>query len=71
MGGGMLAERLARLRPGAQVLYISGYANGDDAPSRPSDTAVHVLARPFTADTLAKKVREVLSRTASQRTTVS
>jgi PAS domain S-box-containing protein len=71
MGGGMLAERLARLRPGAQVLYISGYTSADGAPAEPSDRSVHVLARPFTADTLAQKVREVLSATPTQRTTVS
>jgi len=71
MGGGMLAERLARLRPGAQVLYISGYSSGDGATAEPSDRSVHVLARPFTADTLAQKVREVLSSASSQRTTVS
>jgi len=62
MGGGRLADRLSRLRPGAQVLYISSYSNGDAGRDEMLDPGMHVLRRPFSAETLARKVREVLTK---------
>jgi PAS domain S-box-containing protein len=55
--GMMLA---ARLRPEAKVLYLSGYV--EDAMTRLgiSGAADTFLCKPFTADGLARKVREVL-----------
>ncbi len=66
MGGGRLADKLARMRPGAQVLYISGYSSGEGAPIESAGPNMHVLARPFSATTLAQKVKEVLSRGSSR-----
>jgi CheY-like chemotaxis protein len=54
-----LAERIATLRTETRVLFMSGYA--DDAlleGVRGSSSAF--LAKPFTPDALARKVREVL-----------
>ena len=48
-----LLRRFTAIQPGARVLFMSGYVHGlgDD---------VHLLLKPFEADTLARTVREVL-----------
>jgi two-component system, cell cycle sensor histidine kinase and response regulator CckA len=62
MGGDELAKRLAPWRPQMRVLYMSGYTSeavvyyGLLAPGTP------FLAKPFTPEALALKVREVLDR---------
>jgi DNA-binding NtrC family response regulator len=60
MTGPALARRLESAHPGIRVLYISGYA--DDAMARHgmSEEHVHFLAKPFTPDEFARRVREVL-----------
>ncbi|HXF93760.1 MAG TPA: PAS domain S-box protein [Nitrospiraceae bacterium] len=60
MSGPEVAERLAAVRPGLKVLYMSGYP---DHPifSRTGVTAhAAFLPKPFTPNALARKVREVL-----------
>jgi len=61
IGGRELADRMARLRPGIKVLYMSGYTEqafnqqgilGDDAV---------LLQKPFTLATLASKLSEILA----------
>ena len=58
--GQTLASELCRMLPGLKVVYMSGYT--DDAIIHRSvpDGPVHFLAKPFTATSLAQKVREVL-----------
>jgi nitrogen-specific signal transduction histidine kinase len=58
--GRELARRLAASRPETKVLYVSGYT--DDAIVRHGllDPGLAFLQKPFTPDTLARKVREVL-----------
>jgi two-component system cell cycle sensor histidine kinase/response regulator CckA len=60
MSGRDVANRVATLRPGTKVLYLSGYT--DDAIVRHGvlEPGIAFLQKPFTADTLARKVREVL-----------
>jgi two-component system cell cycle sensor histidine kinase/response regulator CckA len=57
MGGVELARRFLELRPGAAVLFISGYA-GDAL--MPMGDAVEVLHKPFTSEALLARVRGVL-----------
>ena len=60
MGGRVLADQFALARPDARVLFVSGYT--DDAVMQHGVLAptVHYLEKPFTPDTLARKVRRVL-----------
>jgi PAS domain S-box-containing protein len=61
LGGPALAARLAAGRPGLRVLFITGYA--PEAVERRGDLADAggLLEKPFSADQLARKVREVLA----------
>ncbi|MBA3553523.1 MAG: response regulator, partial [Gemmatimonadales bacterium] len=59
MGGAELARRLAGERPEVLVLFMSGRADGDIAERGLGGSGVY-LQKPFTADGLARKVREVL-----------
>jgi len=58
--GRELARRLAESRPDTKVLYVSGYT--DDAIVRHGmlEPGLAFLQKPFSPDTLARKVREVL-----------
>jgi two-component system, cell cycle sensor histidine kinase and response regulator CckA len=60
MNGGMLVERLAEKRPGVRVLFMSGYTDEDILRRGIVDPRMAFLAKPFTPETLARKVREVL-----------
>jgi len=60
VSGRELATRLQALRPHLKVLYMSGYT--DDAIVRHGilEEGIAYLQKPFTPDTLARKVRAVL-----------
>jgi two-component system cell cycle sensor histidine kinase/response regulator CckA len=59
LNGRELAERLSVLRPGIQILYISGYTDHEvlDGIVGPGS---NFLQKPFTPEALANKVREAL-----------
>lgn len=59
-GGREVAARITELCPEIRVLYVSGYT--DDAALRRdiSESEVEFLAKPFSPDRLAARVREVL-----------
>jgi signal transduction histidine kinase/CheY-like chemotaxis protein len=60
LAGPALAERFAVVRPGARVLYMSGYAGDDLARRGLPEDATHLVPKPFTADLLGRRVREAL-----------
>jgi PAS domain S-box-containing protein len=62
-----LARRLTAERPELQVLFVSGYP--DDSPDSPGllEPGSAFLQKPFTADTLARKVRDVLDERPAAR----
>ena len=60
MNGRQLYIQLARLRPGLKVLYMSGYTGGAIAHLGELEAEAAFLQKPFPADVLARKVREVL-----------
>jgi two-component system, cell cycle sensor histidine kinase and response regulator CckA len=60
MNGRALAERLALANPAMKVLYMSGYTDSYIARHGALEPGTHLLHKPFTEETLTRKVREVL-----------
>jgi two-component system cell cycle sensor histidine kinase/response regulator CckA len=59
MNGRDLAERLSSVRPNMKVLFMSGYTDRAAMP----EFAGGFLQKPFTPETLARKVRLILDQT--------
>jgi PAS domain S-box-containing protein len=60
INGRVLAERLGPWQPGMKVLYMSGYTDSFIVGHGVLEQGIHLLHKPFTEETLARKVREVL-----------
>jgi CheY-like chemotaxis protein len=66
MSGSELVKALKPLYPEIKILYMSGYT--DDAIARHGvlEKGVNYIQKPFTLEGLARKIREVLDKDASQ-----
>ena len=59
MSGPELADRLAETRPETRVLFMSGYTD-DSTLRKVHKGEVDLLAKPFTPEALAKRIRSIL-----------
>ena len=60
MNGHELAVKLSALRPDMKVLYVSGYSDNDIGDHGVLDPRYELLQKPFTPQTLARKIRDVI-----------
>jgi len=60
MGGKVMAEWLKITYPNMKVLFTSGYTEDAIAHDGVLDEGIEFLAKPYTAEALARKVRDVL-----------
>jgi two-component system, cell cycle sensor histidine kinase and response regulator CckA len=62
MNGRQVARQIAQLRPKARILFMSGYTADVIAHHGVLDADVEYLQKPFTPDSLARKIREILAQ---------
>jgi CheY-like chemotaxis protein len=60
MNGHELAERLSSVRPEMKILFVSGYSANDIGDHGILDPRIELLQKPFTPQTLARKIRDVI-----------
>ena len=63
MSGRELASQFAALRPKAKVMYMSGYTDDSVVRHGIPTPETACVQKPFSPETLARKVREVLDDT--------
>ena len=61
MNGADLAKEVGRVRPGLKILFISGHPERAGAGLDPTGVT-NLLMKPFTADTLAARITEMMAR---------
>lgn len=61
INGRATVSRLEAARPGIKVLYVSGYADNAIVHQEILDSNTALLQKPFTVESLANKVREVIN----------
>jgi CheY-like chemotaxis protein len=62
MSGRELAHHVSPERPGMKILYMSGYTEEAIARDGVLDPGTAFLEKPFTPDSLARKIRELLDQ---------
>lgn len=60
MNGADLAKEVEKIRPGVKVLFISGHPERAGSGLDPTG-ATNLLMKPFTADTLAARIKEMIT----------
>ncbi len=60
LNGHELVQQLQSARPGLKVLYLSGYAQDAFPSTAAADSQKTFLQKPFTLQSLSRKVREIL-----------
>jgi YesN/AraC family two-component response regulator len=60
MNGPALARALSEHQPSIKILYVSGYSDNDISAHGVVDPGLVVLQKPFTQQSLSRKVRELL-----------
>jgi FixJ family two-component response regulator len=60
MSGRQLAQRFTKLRPGVQILYVSGVVDEASAREAISGENADFLEKPFEGEAFTSKVRELL-----------
>ena len=60
MGGPELADQVRSARPDIKVLFMSGYTGGALNYHVGDQKEVHLLQKPFTPESIAAKIREIL-----------
>ncbi len=61
LSGPALSERLKQQRPGAKVVYTSGYGEAAAVALRQRDPSADFLKKPFSPDELSETVRRSLA----------
>jgi len=62
MNGRALSERITTLIPAMRVLFVSGYTEDVIVHHGVLKEKIDFLAKPYSVDQLARRVREVLDR---------
>ena len=60
MNGRQVADAARALRPGLQVLFITGYAENAAVGNGHLEPGMELLTKPFSLDDLTRKVRSML-----------
>jgi CheY-like chemotaxis protein len=60
MGGRVMAEWLQAVFPEIKILFTSGYTDDALAPGGVMEKGVEFLSKPYSAETLARRVRDML-----------
>ncbi len=67
IGGGLLASALLASRPGLRVLHLSGHSDPNVVEEGLRASGAAFLQKPFTVESLSRKVRELLDMPGSGR----
>jgi CheY-like chemotaxis protein len=65
MNGRQLADTARSQRPALQILFITGYAENAVLNHGHLDSGMHVMTKPFVGEQFARRVKDLIGKTAS------